>query len=63
MVLLEEMGVRDVRGCMHLWDGCSVLWVAKAVMYTMRVVTVVRALGIIDGVYLFHLVLVMEEGC
>ena len=63
MVLLEAMSVRDTRECMSLWDGCSVLWMVKAVVYAIGVDTVYRVLGIIDGVYVFHLVLVMEDGC
>ena len=62
MVNLEAMSVRDTRECMSLWDGCSVLWVVKAVVYVIGVNTVSRVLGIIDGVSVFHLVLVMEDG-
>ena len=35
----------------------------KEALYAIGVGIVVRALGIIDGVYLFHWVLVMEDGC
>ena len=39
------------------------LWVVKVVLYSIGVGTVARALGISDGVYLFHWVLVREDGC
>ena len=63
MVLLETASGRDTRECMILCDGCSVLWVMNVVLYTMGVDTVGRVLRIIDSVYLFYLVLAMEDGC
>ena len=63
MVMLEAISVRDTRKYMRLWDGCSMLWVVKVVVYVIGVDTASRVLGIIDGVYVFHLVLVMEDRC
>ena len=63
MVLLEVMSVRDVRGCISLSDSVIMLWTVKVVVHTKGIDTVARALRIIDGAYLFHLVLVIEDEC
>lgn len=61
--IFEPVSGWDVRECMRLLNGYIMLWVVKAVSYDIGMGTVVRASGIIDGVYLFHFVLVMEDWC
>ena len=63
IVLLDAVSVWNAREYMSWFDGCSVLRVVKVVLYVIEVSTVARALGISDGVYLFHWALVVRDRC